>query len=321
MHSTISKSCPICNNEVNNIVLDTNEKMLDTNDEFKYLNCSNCGTLSLIDIPLNMNKYYPSSYYSFTKTSRRQTNNFLDVIKKYLRKSSMKGQLGIGTYVDRFINKIRPIFFNWLKKDLISLDAKILDVGCGNGFLITEMQKYGFSNLIGIDLFIDNDINEQNIRVYKSDLNSLEESQFDLIMYHHSFEHINNPHLELQAIYKKLKDNGTLIIRVPVCDSYAFRHYKNNWVQLDAPRHYFLYTKKSMQILSKDNGFNVFDFHCDSNSFQFVGSECYLRNKPLSDSKDLFTVDEMKIWEEKSKELNQVQDGDSVCFYLKKILS
>ncbi len=320
MHSVTTKSCLVCNNEMNNTVLNVTEMMFRTNDEFIYLNCSNCGCLSLINIPSNMSKYYPSSYYSFTKAVSNETNGLMETIKMYLRKSSMKGQLGIGTYLDMLMNKIRPIYYTWLKKDLISLDSKILDVGCGNGFLISEMQKYSFTNLRGIDLFIENNIEERNLKIYQSDIHSLKESQFDLIMYHHSFEHIANPHLELQAIYEKLKDNGILIIRVPVCDSYAFRHYQSNWVQLDAPRHYFLYTKKSMQILAKANGFQVYEFHCDSNAFQFVGSECYLHNKPLSDYQDLFTEDELKIWEEKSKELNQLQDGDSMCFYLKKIL-
>lgn len=320
MHSTITKSCPICNNKINNRVLNTNEKMLNTNDKFKYLNCSSCGCLSLLNIPDDMSKYYPSSYYSFTKESTIHNDSVIEKLKQILRKSSMKGYIGTGNFIDVLINRIRPIYYPWLKKNLVSFDSKILDVGCGNGFLITEMQQYGFTNLYGIDLFTQNNVREDDLKIYQTDISSLNEIQFDLIMYHHSFEHINNPQLELQAIYKKLKDNGTLIIRVPVCDSYVFRHYQNNWVQLDAPRHYFLYTKKSMQILSENNGFQVFDFHCDSNSFQFVGSECYLRNKPLSDYQDLFTEEELKIWEEKSKELNQLQDGDSVCFYLKKIL-
>lgn len=311
--------CPICSNERDNKFLNVLEMMLQTYDTFRYLECANCGALSLSTKPDDMSRYYPSSYYSFTKETTVYTDSLLEKLKYTLRKSSMKAHLGEGTFIDILVNKMKPIYYPWLKKYIVSLDSKILDVGCGNGFLITEMQQYGFSALYGIDLFVKDSVREDALKIYKMDIHTFDENDFDFIMYNHSFEHIENPHLELQSIYNRLSDRGTLMIRVPICDSYAFRKYKENWVQLDAPRHYFLYTRKSMEILASKNNFELYDFMYDSNAFQFVGSECYQRNIPLSKWKDIFSKSELKKWEDKAKKLNQVKDGDSICFYLRKI--
>ncbi|MFK5976793.1 MAG: class I SAM-dependent methyltransferase [Sulfurovum sp.] len=311
-------NCKVCNNNSNNLVLTVSEMMLETGDKFKYCKCSSCGCLSLLNIPKDIDKYYPSSYYSFTKIHTITNKNLLNTIKRFIRVRAMKGKLGCGTFINSLIYKIKPIAYDWLKKDLVSLNSKILDVGCGNGFLVNELEKYGFNNLIGIDLYTDTNIESNGYKIYQSNIHSLDESKFDLIMYHHSFEHINNPHKELKVVYDKLKDDGTLILRVPVCDSYAFEKYKQNWVQLDAPRHYFLYTIKSMSILSEENGFKIDAVYYDSNVFQFIGSECYLQNVKFSDYKTIFTESDIKEFEKKSNELNLSGSGDQVCFYLKK---
>jgi len=311
-------SCNICDNRKENNYIDVSEKMLQTYEVFRYLECGQCGCLSLLNNLEDMSRYYPSSYYSFTKNSVSHKKSTIEKLKYMLRISSMKGYLGKGSFLDSLITKIRPIHFLWLKKVSVSLDSKILDVGCGNGFLLSEMRQYGFHNLYGIDLFTQNNVKEDGLNISQSDIHRLEESEFDFMMYNHSFEHIENPHLELKIMYNKLSDNGTLMIRVPLCDSYAFRHYRENWVQLDAPRHYFLYTRASMQTLAKQHGFEIVDVLYDSNGFQFAGSECYVLNEPLSKIERLFSSEKLFLWEEKAKELNQIEDGDQICFYLKK---
>lgn len=278
MKDKLENICQICNNKRDNTCITVSEMMLQINDKFLYLQCSNCGCLSLLNIPDNISKYYPSSYYSFVKESTIHENTLIEKLNKVLRISSMKGHLGTGNFIDFVINKARPIHFSWLKKGLLTLNCKILDVGCGNGFLITELQQYGFTNLYGIDLFTKYHGSQELVKLYQTDIHAFGEDKFDFIMYNHSFEHVENPRTELEVIYKKLNNNETLMIRVPVCDSYAFRQYKENWVQLDAPRHYFLHTRKSMQILAEQHGLEVNDYIYDSNAFQFTGSVMYVIN-------------------------------------------
>jgi predicted SAM-dependent methyltransferase len=170
--------------------------------------------------------------------------------------------------------------------------------------------------MTGIDAYIEQDLSSdhENIKLLKMDIDSLDEKDFDLIMYHHSFEHIADPLRELKAVYTKIKQGGSVLIRVPVASSFAFRKYKQYWVQLDAPRHYYLYTVAAVTKLCDQAGFTLRKVVYDSNSFQFTGSECYLRGLPLKDS--IFSSKEVKLFDDESKRLNNIHDGDSACFYL-----
>lgn len=230
----------------------------------------------------------------------------------------MKAKLGDGNIFDKIISNFKTISFPWLRKNLVSLNSKILDVGSGNGILLEEMKEYGFSNLTGIDPFGENKKIDPYLKLFKTDIHSLEDDNFDMIMYHHSFEHVQDPVAELKSIFNKLNNNGNLILRIPVCDSYAFRKYQQNWVQLDAPRHYYLHTEKSMQILAENTGFRIESIEYDSNSFQFTGSECYVRGLQADAQNEIFSKEEISQFEEQSIKLNEKSDGDSACFYLKK---
>jgi hypothetical protein len=113
---------------------------------------------------------------------------------------------------------------------------------------------------------------------------------------------------------------------MPVAASYAWRHYGVNWVALDAPRHLFLHTVRSIQLLSKQAGFKVADIEFDSTESQFIGSEFYLRNIPLKDQSlylknprnSIFSKKQIQEFKNKAIQLNAANDGDQACFYLYK---
>jgi len=48
-----------------------------------------------------------------------------------------------------------------------------------------------------------------------------------------------NPRNVFEKISGLLSDEGTLLIRIPVMDCFAWKEYGVNWFQLDAPRHFF----------------------------------------------------------------------------------
>jgi hypothetical protein len=117
------------------------------------------------------------------------------------------------------------------------------------------------------------------------------------------------------------------VIRVPVADSWAWRAYGTDWVQLDAPRHLFLHTRQSIELLSKRAGLKVVRVFHDSYAFQFWGSEQYRRGIPLRDPRsygedpqtDLFTATEIAEFERRSVKLNREAAGDSAGFVLRAI--
>jgi predicted SAM-dependent methyltransferase len=189
------------------------------------------------------------------------------------------------------------------------------------------MQRDGFINLTGIDPYIKNDITYRNgLKIFKKHIFELN-GQYDLLMSHHSFEHMPQPLDVLNKFHELLKPTGYALIRIPVASSFAWRHYGVNWVGIDAPRHLFLHTLQSMHLLSRNAGFKMVDFEFDSTGHQFFASELYARNLSLNESsyylndpqKALFSDEQMEAFEEKARELNAKDDGDQACFYLQKV--
>lgn len=306
--------CSICSNTENNIPFTGREMMFGTRDEFVYFKCTVCGCLQIANIPDNLDKYYPDNYYSYQekKTSR------IDFITNRLIRFSIKLHL----------EKILPIYYLsnkykkyhhyqklWLKN--IHKRASILDIGCGNGTLLKSLHIYGYKNLIGIDPFIKENILYNNgINIYKKKIYDINE-QYDFIMIHHAFEHMPNPHQVISQLNKIIADNGRILIRIPIVDGYAWRKYQMDWFQVDAPRHLFLHSVKSMNLLAQKHNLIIESIAYDSRYQQISISEQYVKDIAASDISKL-SLKEKYVFKRKAKELNQLKDGDQACFILKK---
>jgi len=208
----------------------------------------------------------------------------------------------------------------------INKDTSILDIGCGTGKSVYSLRELGFKNLLGADPYIDSDIKYNNgVRIQKKTVREVD-GKWDVVMLHHTFEHIENPLETLQLIAKLLTSNGHCIIRIPIVPSYAWEHYGVNWVQLDAPRHLFLHSVKSMNILTDQCGLKIQNVVYDSTAFQFWGSEQYVRDIPLKDKRSysvnadtsIFTKKEILNFTKRARELNLTSRGDQAIFYISK---
>ena len=316
MENTIYK-CNVCGNTHNNSLYIAKEMMFGYRDEFKYFKCAECECLQISEIPVNLSKYY-SNYYSFNTTSKKKLRQNIMTLIYANPVTTWLGKLLIEKIALRY-NKVyssSPLY--WFKNNYCNFNSKILDVGCGGGFLLLLLNDYGFKHLKGVDLFIEKDLNYKNVNIKKGDVYSIEE-QFDFIMLHHSFEHMSEPSKVLNKLTSLISKNGTILIRIPLVDCYAWRKYGVHWAGLDAPRHLFLHTVKSISILSEKNGLKIDKIVYDSNDFQFSASDKYLRDIPLEDNINIHTKQEIKYYEKKARELNLLKDGERACFFLKKM--
>ncbi len=321
----MDKVCKICGNSVNNTSFVAREMMLGFRDEFEYFQCSECECLQIAEIPENQQKYYPDNYYSFIKPKISRFKNYLWYFKHKRTLYYLNGEDTIGSILTKLFGK--PNLPDWIKYVKLHVDSKILDVGCGAGDLLISLQQEGFSDLTGFDPYIQEDLYYENgVRVLKSGLGEPGE-YFDFIMLHHSFEHVPDPIDLLKTIYEKIVYSGLVLVRIPVVSSFAWKKYKTNWVQLDAPRHLFLHSIKSMELLSKLAGFRVESVEFDSSAFQFWGSEQIIENIPFNDPKSyknginnsIFTENDIKRYSAEAEELNLAKSGDQACFLLRKI--
>lgn len=318
----MTQTCRICNNSTDNKAFTAREMMYGLRETFKYFQCANCGCLQIAEFPENIAKYYPGNYYSFNSYDGKKFKGFKGAIKKKQYKAAALGGKFYNATLRKVLGKKEYVIF----KDLnVTENTRILDVGCGNGRnFLYPLAEVGFKNVMGCDPFLNKTIEYKNgLTIKKCSLYDIE-TTFDIITYHHAFEHLPNPFESLKKAHNLLAPKGVCIIRIPTVSSFAWEHYGVDWVQLDAPRHFFLHSKKSMQILAEKANFELFKVEYDSTHFQFSGSEKYKKDIPLSAPKFKGFKHSLKRkiqnfkFQKKAHSLNKEQRGDQAAFYLRK---
>lgn len=291
-------------------------------DSFQYTVCDNCGSLQLQNEPIDMAAYYSDGYYSISSDVETLFSPAWKAWLKGCRDAFwMTGKGRLGRYIQqRMPNKaIELANFRHLQ---LGLGTRILDVGCGAGTLPYVMYNAGFKRIVGLEPYIKADIQYKNgLLVRKGWLTDYADEPFDLIMFNHSFEHLSTPDAYLQAANRLLKPGGRLLIRIPTASSYAFRHYREHWVQLDAPRHAVLYSRKGIELLAGKHGFRLEKMIDEGTAFQFIGSEQYLLDIPLygdqrswfEGNASLFSSSQIRDFELRARQLNEAGDGDSIA--------
>lgn len=302
--------------------------MFGTRDEFDYIECARCGTVQIADAPSNLADYYPADYFSFASAERTDLGETLGrrLAARAAGKYLLTGKGALGKLVIGQKPWIADHFPPSLSEPVLEIDrdSRILDFGCGNGRLLQALHYFGFTRLEGADAFIERDIAySTGVKVFKRSLAELEPA-YDLVMLHHSFEHFADPRSALLEIRRLLMRGKFALIRMPVAN-FAWGKYGVNWVQLDPPRHLFLYTERAFHELAEGCGFKLEKVVYDSSSFQFWGSEQYIKDIPLTDPRShnvgggekIFTQEQLDNWQDEAEKLNREGRGDQAAFYLR----
>lgn len=319
-------NCRICGNEKSNRLHYPREAMYGWGDEFEYLECGSCGCLQITEVPADLGRYYSGGYYSYAPPRDKRYPTAVLALRRLRTRHLLGERQPIGGLF-AWLSRRHSEHFTWFRRGQIHLDSAIVDVGCGHGKLLRQLQRDGFTDLLGVDPFIENDIDYGGgLKILKQRIQDLSR-RFDFIMLHHSFEHMPDPEDTLRHLRGIVSAQGTLLLRIPVADCHAKRKYGIHWMAWDAPRHLFLHTVKSIHVLAARAGFAVFETTYDSSVAQFASSELYLRDIPFKDHSkfqpgkgpDAFHSAEWERFSRCAEELNALRDGDTACFYLRPV--
>ncbi len=316
--------CILCSNTDDNVLFNVKELQLGMGDNFSYQQCGSCKSMQLQNVPENLGRYYPNdNYYSF--------NLGLQIRKKadFLRKLKT-GYLLFGTNPiwGRLlsIGYTLPEQLQWMKDLGVAYDDAILDIGTGNGCLLARLFQVGFTNLTGIDPFINESHDYGCIKILKKNIYEIT-GQYDVVMMHHSLEHMFEPQLILLQAMKIIKPGGSLMIRIPIMGNYGWKNYQTFWCGIDAPRHIFIPSEKQIRILVEQAGFIIEKFYYDSSDYLIWSSEQYQQGIPLHDSKShmfnksnssLFSKKDIQLFRAIMKRENTKANGDTAVICLRK---
>ena len=210
-------------------------------DTFFAMKCNSCGLVYLNPRPAisEFGKIYPSNYHAFDFSEK-------DFGIVYKIRSRLEA--------NRLLSFCKGL----------PADARILDVGCGDGFHLKLLRQYGKKSweLEGID--IDKRAIEMaeksGLSVHHGSIESiaLPQNRFDLALMIQTIEHVEKPAEVLMAVRNFLKPGGRLVIVTDNTDSLDFRFFKKSyWGGYHFPRHWNLFNRNSLKKLAEKNDFEV----------------------------------------------------------------
>lgn len=148
--------------------------------------------------------------------------------------------------------------------------ARILDVGCGNGHLIAELEKFGYE-VVGIDPASDSVAlarQQTSARIEQEMatpglLERLGEAPFDVVVSVEVVEHVYDPHAWAAACYGALRPHGILICTTPhhgYVKNLALaltNGFDRHWHPLRVGGHIKFWSKATLRELLEQTGFRV----------------------------------------------------------------
>lgn len=210
---------------------------------YRFLKCFKCGLI--FSNPVFSNKeidnLYLKSDFNYSNESR------------YLKK----------TYFKYFKNNILN------KNDKFNL--KILEIGCGNGFFLEELEDQGYKNVYGIEPGRPSvkksrkDIRKK-IKVSVLKENIFPNNYFDVICCFHTLDHMVNPTKFLKITKSLLKKNGKIFFVVHNTDSLTAKMLGESSPIFDI-EHIYLFNQKNIKTIFKNNYFRNLETFSIKNTY------------------------------------------------------
>ena len=233
------------------------------------MKCTDCyhAFLSPIILPSHLHLAY-NDYHTHDKknltmsssASRDMFSMFKEFFSyKYKRVVTIKGLL---IQIISFLIPFSSFFLNravrFIEKPSKLNQLNLLDVGCGRGDFLLRSEHCGY-NSMGID-FDPETVKiacSRGLNARVSEIQELPESKlYDAVTMSHVLEHVKDPILTLNNIFKRIKPGGYFYVATPNFNSAGRRVFKNNWRGCDVPRHMQFFSTETLRNALEKVGFN-----------------------------------------------------------------
>ncbi|HEX6962111.1 MAG TPA: class I SAM-dependent methyltransferase, partial [Lacipirellula sp.] len=207
-------------------------------DTFVAMRCGHCGLVYLNPRPATdeLDRIYPPSYHAFQFSEE----NF-----------------GLAHRVRSRLEAHRLL--SYCKG--LPADARILDLGCGDGFHLRLLKQHGRPawRLEGVDASERAVMaaRDSGLEVHLGTVESaeLEPHSYDLVLLIATIEHVENPLSVLRAAARVLKPGGRVVVVTDNTQTLDFRLFGGrHWGGYHFPRHWNLFNKRALRRLAEKAG-------------------------------------------------------------------
>jgi len=214
--------CPHCRGTAPYFLSSSDRNRRTTRKKFHYYKCDQCGLVFMDSPPSDMSPFYAGGYDPIPATAADL--RLIAAGEKYRTEPLLK-------------HKTR---------------GRCLEIGPWRGVICANMKDAGFDvTAIEMDTncvaFLRDQLGVQAIQSTDpaETMKSLQPG-FDTIIAWHSLEHLPRAWQVIEQASRLLAPGGILLLAMPNPNSYEFSVLKSMWMHLDAPRHIYLFSIKTL---------------------------------------------------------------------------
>jgi 2-polyprenyl-3-methyl-5-hydroxy-6-metoxy-1,4-benzoquinol methylase len=305
---TFSKNrCDFCGSVGIELYSDLEDHLFQASGTWNLKICPNieCSLIWLDPAPRKdeISKAY-KNYYTHQNTGEGKTLRRIaerEITKLYLESSMGYSDRHVylwERYIWSLIGNIYPLGAEKFQSAAMFLDAcprkdaKLLEIGCGNGEALQRMAELGWQ-VEGID-FDDSAVQmakEKGLSVRCCDLSetAYDQGTFDAIYMSHVIEHVYNPKELLEECFRILKPSGRLVVVTPNSASLGHQVFKCSWRGLEPPRHLHIFNLQNLTQSLTDSGFKIVNARSLVRGVNYIYSKSYELLQLNSEKKQKFT--------------------------------
>ena len=210
--------------------------------------------------PNVLGAFYGDGYYSFGPPKLPDGNAPLHR-KEKLRRTVLARHFAY-RQLDEAYPALTGLTTKFLAKFLVmphwQNDGVLLDVGCGSGERMLELQSFGWQvrglefsesaaaagRSVGLDIAVG-DLTGANFAP----------ASFTTITFYHSLEHVYSPRATLKAAFAALAPGGQLLVAVPNFGCSERKLFGRGWDWLQMPTHLYHFERATLTRLVAEAGF------------------------------------------------------------------
>jgi SAM-dependent methyltransferase len=154
----------------------------------------------------------------------------------------------------------------------LNKNSKILDIGCGNGFVMSLLKKKGFKNVFGVEPSKDSvkhlapGITKKHMKVGLFGKKLFPKGYFDLICFFQVFDHLTDPNKFLRDAGFNLRKGGYVFALMHDVKSLPQILMGERSPIIDV-QHIYLFDKKNIRKIFENNGYEVLDVFTTYSSY------------------------------------------------------